>query len=66
MADPSTGNEVNQFPNAPPKYFDNGSGAKLLQPSNQVPFLAPGAAFSQTDMQKLRDALIVAGIMLPA
>lgn len=66
MADPSTGNEVNQFPNAPPKYYDNGSGAKLLQPANQVPYLAPGNAFSQTDMQKLRDALIVAGIMQPS
>lgn len=59
-------NPAAQFPSAPPKFFDNGSGAKLLQPDNQVAFLAPGAAFSQADMVALRDALVVAGIMKPA
>lgn len=33
-------NPVDVFPSAPPKFFDNGSGAKLLQPANQVALIA--------------------------
>jgi hypothetical protein len=53
-------NPASEFPSAPPKFVDNGSGAKLLQPNNQVDYqAAPTAA-------QVRDALITAGIMKPA
>lgn len=56
-------NPAGQFPSAPPKYADNGSGMKLLQPDNQVAFVANDDPDIST---KLRDALVTAGIMKPA
>jgi hypothetical protein len=45
---------------SPPRYMDDGSGAKLLRPENQVAYqAAPSAA-------QTRDALISAGVMKPA
>lgn len=56
-------NPTDKFPDAAPKFMDNGSGAKLLQPDNQVPYAADGDADLAV---KCRDALITAGIMRPA
>lgn len=33
-------NPASQFPKAPPRFFDRGNGAKLLQPTNQVASIA--------------------------
>lgn len=59
-------NQTDAFPLAPPRYFDRGSGAKLLQPHNQAPFVAPGAAYAQADITAIVAALVAAGIMLPS
>lgn len=59
-------NPSSEFPDAPPKFCDNGSGQKLLQPDNQVPFVANQAAYDAASFNALRDALVVAGIMKPA
>lgn len=58
-------NPASNFPTPPPKFFDNGSGAKLLQPSNQVAFVAnpTDLATALTASISMRDALIAAGIM---
>lgn len=56
-------NPASVFPSAPPRFFDRGSGAKLLQPDNQVAFQAIGAAYAQAEVTALRDALVTAGIM---
>lgn len=36
----SGSNPVDVYPSAPPRFFDNGSGAKLLLPANQVASIA--------------------------
>lgn len=37
----ATGNNpASAFPTAPPRFFDRGNGAKLLQPANQAPLVA--------------------------
>lgn len=33
-------NPASAFPSAPPRFFDNGAGAKLLQPDNQIASIA--------------------------
>lgn len=33
-------NPASAFPSAPPRFFDNGTGAKLLLPDNQVASIA--------------------------
>lgn len=61
-------NPASAFPSAPPRFFDRGNGAKLLQPQNQVAYQgnlandANGAAIA-TAVNGLRNALVVAGIM---
>ncbi len=59
-------NPASAFPSAPPRFFDQGNGAKLLQPQNQVPFVADQAAYDATSFNALRNALVTAGIMLPS
>lgn len=58
-------NPASDFPNAPPRFLDNGSGAKVLQPSNQTPYVAnpTDLATALTASIAMRDALIAAGIM---
>lgn len=59
-------NPASQFPSAPPRFLDRGNGAKVLQPANQVAFVADQAAYDATSFNALRNALVTAGIMLPA
>jgi len=58
-------NPASIFPSAPPRFFDRGSGAKLLQPENQVAFLvsATDLPTAITSIDTIRTALITAGIM---
>lgn len=61
-------NPASTFPSAPPRFFDRGSGAKLLQPANQVAFVADPTDLptALTAAIALRNALVTAGIMLPS
>jgi hypothetical protein len=58
-------NPASNFPTtAPPKFFDNGSGAKLLQPNNQAPLIAAPTdlATSIVAINAIIAALVNAGI----
>lgn len=61
-------NPASAFPSAPPIFVDRGSGAKLLQPDNQVAYSATptDTASLITASNAHRAALIAAGIMKPA
>lgn len=61
-------NPASQFPSAPPRFLDRGNGAKVLQPDNQVSYVATPTDLptALTSIISLRAALITAGIMLPS
>lgn len=61
-------NPASNFPNAPPRFFDRGNGAKLLQPQNQVALAAvpTDTASLITAVGAHQAALIAAGIMKSA
>lgn len=56
-------NTATTFPVAPPRFFDDGLGARLLQTANQAPLVAPSAAYVQAEAVAVVAALVAAGIM---